>query len=102
MRVADPRHPDGTVAIRTATAKQAPAVCHVRPGDSASTLEYSVRSFDGRFFWPLFDRHLAIRASDYLASATKSNGVFLSMMNLSPATVDSSPRRDASQFLRGM
>jgi hypothetical protein len=90
---------DGTVAIQTVTAEQAPVVCRVRAGDSASTLEYSVRSFDGRFWWPLFERHRALPASDYLASATKSNGLFLSMMNLSPATIGSSPRRDARQFV---
>jgi hypothetical protein len=35
---------------------------------------------------------------DYVASATKSEGPFLSMMNLSPATVYSEPRRDAKRF----
>ena len=37
-------------------------------------------------------------ARNYVASAAESDGVFLSMMNLSPATVHSSPRRNARQF----
>jgi hypothetical protein len=46
---------DGTVAIRTVAAQQAPAACRVRPGENGVTPEFSVRSFEGRFWWPLFD-----------------------------------------------
>jgi hypothetical protein len=88
---------DGTVAIRTVPAERAPVACCVCPGKNARTPEFSVRSFDGRLWWPLFDGPRPMPARDYVASATKSDGVFLSMMNLSPATV-SSPRRDAMQF----
>jgi hypothetical protein len=88
---------DGTIAIRTVTARQATAVCCVRPGENGVTPEFSVRSFDNRLWWPLFDgpRHMPVK--DYVASGTKSEGPFLSMMNLSPATVYSK-RRYAKQF----
>lgn len=89
---------NGTVAIRTVTAERAPVVCHVRPGENSFTPEFLVRSFDGRLWWPLFDGPRPMTARNYMASATKSDGVFLSMMNLSPATIYSSPRRDARQF----
>src|ERR1700738_1089665 len=88
---------DGTVAIRTVPAEQAPVACRVRPGENAFRPEFSVRSFEGRLWWPLFDgpRHMPV--GNYMASATKSEGPFLSMMNLSPATVYSK-RRYAKQF----
>jgi hypothetical protein len=41
-------------------------------------------------------RHITLK--EYVASATKSDGPFLSMMNLSPATVYSQPRRVAKRF----
>ena len=88
---------DGSVAIRTVTAEQAPVACRVRPGENSFTPEFSVRSFDGRFWWPLFDGPGPMRVRNYVASAKESDGVFLSMMNLSPASVYS-PRRDAKQF----
>jgi hypothetical protein len=89
---------DGSVAIRTVTAEQAPVACRVRPGENSFTPEFSVRSFDGRFWWPLFDGPGPMRVRNYVASAKKSDGLFLSMMNLSPATVYSLPRRNAEQF----
>jgi hypothetical protein len=88
----------GTVAIRTVTAEQAPISCRVSPGVNSSRPEFSVRSFDGRFWWPLFDGDAPMLARKYVASALKSSSVFLSMMNLSPATVDS-PRRDVRKYL---
>jgi hypothetical protein len=90
---------DGKVAIRTVTAEQAPVACRVRPGENSFTPEYLVRSFDGRLWWPLFDGARPMTAKNYTSSATRSDGVFLSMMNLSPATIYSSPRRDAEKFL---
>jgi hypothetical protein len=89
---------DGTVAIRTVPAEQAPVACCVCPGENSSTPELSVRSFDGRLWWPLFDGPRPMSVRNYIASAAESDGVFLSMMNLSPATVYSSPRRNARQF----
>jgi hypothetical protein len=89
---------NGTVAIRTVAAEQAPVACRVRPGENSFTPEYLVRSFDGRLWWPLFDGPRPMTAKNYMSSVTKSDGVFLSMMNLSPATVYSSPRRDADKF----
>ena len=41
---------NGTVAIRTVTAEQAPVTCRVSPGVNSSRSEFSVRSFDGRFW----------------------------------------------------
>jgi hypothetical protein len=89
---------EGPVAVRTVTAEQAPVACRVRPGENSLTPEFSVRSFDGRLWWPLFDGPCPMTVRNYVASAAKSDGVFLSMMNLSPATVYSSPRRNADQF----
>src|SRR5258707_8726234 len=89
---------DGTVAIRTVSAQEAPSVCRVRPGENGVPPEFLVRSFDGRLWWPLFDGLRPMSAISYVASAANSDGVFLSMMNLSPATVYSSPRRNARQF----
>ena len=86
------------VAIRTITAEQAPVACRVHPGENSVMPEFFVRSFDGRLWWPMFYGPRPMAARNYVASAKESDGVFLSMMNLSPATVYSSPRRDARQF----
>jgi hypothetical protein len=89
---------NGTVAIRTVTAEQAPVTRRVSPGVNSSRSEFSVRSFDGRFWWPLFEGGEPMLARNYVASTLKSSSVFLSMMNLSPASIDS-PRRDVRKFL---
>jgi hypothetical protein len=89
---------DGTVAIQTVTAQQAPAVCRVHPAETSRMLEFSIRSFDSRLWWPLFEGQRHMPATDYAVSATKSQGPFLSMMNLSPSTVYSQPREDAERF----
>jgi hypothetical protein len=89
---------DGTVAIQTVTAQQAPAVCRVHPAETSRMLEFSIRSFDSRLWWPLIEGQRHMPATDYAVSATKSEGPFLSMMNLSPATVCSHPREDAKRF----
>ena len=88
---------DGTVVIRSLTAKEAPVAFRVRAEGRAFPAEYSVRSFDGRLWWPLFDGTQPLSNKDYIAGASRSDGLFLAMMNLSPATVGS-PRRDANQF----
>src|ERR1700722_18250733 len=89
---------DGAVAIQSVTAQQAPDVCRVHPAEKSRMPEFSVRSFDSRLWWPLFERQRHMSVTDYVVSGAKSDGPFLSMMNLSPSTVCSQPREDAKRF----
>jgi hypothetical protein len=80
---------DGTVVIQSITGQQAPAAFSVRTEGQAVPTEYPVRSFDGRLWWPLIDGARPISSKDFVAGAQRSDGLFLAMMNLSPATVGS-------------
>jgi hypothetical protein len=44
---------DGVVAIRTVTAAEAPIAYQIAPGDDGFGLEFDIRSFDGKLWWPL-------------------------------------------------
>jgi hypothetical protein len=89
---------DGQVAISTVTVREAPTACGVVPGKNITRPVFSVRAFDNRLWWPLFDGPRPMSVGHYVTSATQSEGPFLAMMNLSPATVQSKPRRNAQQF----
>lgn len=41
------------VAIRTVTAAEAPIAYQIAPGDDGFGLEFDIRSFDGKLWWPL-------------------------------------------------
>jgi hypothetical protein len=88
-----------TAPIRTVSAQEAPVAYHIGPGDNSFGPEFDIRSFDGKLWWPLFDgaEHLSVK--NYIASATNSNGHFLSMMNLSPASV-ASKRLNITELLQ--
>lgn len=86
-----------SLAFRTALSDETSVICQIRT--SGTTSEYSVLSFDGGTWWPLFESGEQVKVVDFVGSALDSSGVFLKMMNLSPATLDS-PRRDLEQFLR--
>jgi hypothetical protein len=82
----------------TVTVREAPITCGVIPGKNITRPTFSIRAFDNRLWWPLFDGLRPMSVGDHVTSATQSEGPFLAMMNLSPATVRSKPRRNAQQF----
>ena len=92
---------DGEVVVRTVTAADAPIAYQIKPGDDGFGLEFDIRSFDGNFWWPLVDTAFDPSVENYIASAPDSGSCFLSMMNLSPASVDL-PRQTTAQYDRDM
>jgi hypothetical protein len=92
---------DGVVAIRNVTAEEAPIAYQIARGDNGSGVEFGIRLFDAKFWWPLFHTAAAVSVENYTDSVTNSGSWFLSMMNLSPASVDSA-RQTTAQFDRDM
>jgi hypothetical protein len=88
---------DGDVAIRTVTAAEAPIAYQITPGDDGFGPRYDIRSFNGKLWWSLADTAFAPSVEHYIASVTDSGSCFLSMMNLSPASIDSL-RQTTAQF----
>src|SRR5580698_9647707 len=87
---------DGEIEIRTVTVEEAPVAYRIAPGDEGFGLEFDIRSYDGKLWWPLLRPPTFLSSKDYIGSATDSDGYFLLMMNLSPATRDSS-REDTTE-----
>ncbi|MDF0522709.1 hypothetical protein P0R31_36330 [Bradyrhizobium yuanmingense] len=86
-----------SIAFRQAGAHEVCTLCRVQSMGEAS--EYSVLSFNGEVWWPLLNSGKPVRVIDYVDGAQNSSGIFLTMMNLSPATVHS-PRRDFDELSR--
>lgn len=86
----------GSVAIRS-VADEVSTLCYIQ--STVGARGYRVLSFDGAIWWPLFVRGEPVKVADYVADAMSNSGVFLTVMNLSPATLHS-PRRDFEQFSR--
>lgn len=88
---------EGPIAIRDVTRDEAPSACRVQPTASGSAA-YDIRTFDGTFWWPVFDGWEPLSVHAFKDSAPDSNGYFLATMNLSPATLYSSRDVDTESF----
>jgi hypothetical protein len=83
------------------TAVEAPIAYQMSPDDDGFGPGYDIRSFDGKFWWSLADTAFAPSVEHYIGSVTDSGSCFLSMMNLSPASIDS-PRQTTALFNNDM
>jgi hypothetical protein len=86
---------EGAIAIEKVDAAAAPVAFRV-VAQAADRRDYEIRRFRGRLWWPLFEAGAPMQTSSFVASAPRSDGCFLSSLNLSPSTL--AAPRDANGF----
>lgn len=85
----------GAIAIEKVDAAEAPVAFRV-VAQAADRRDYEIRRFRGRLWWPLFEAGAPMRTTSFVASASRTDGCFLSSLNLSPSTL--AAPRDANGF----
>lgn len=88
---------DHRLLIATVTGDEAPVACHVIKDPFAH--EFPIRCYDQRLWWPLLERSAPVSVENYLDRARETYGPFLSMMNLSDATLRHPRRYDRQAFI---